>query len=300
MLTNCGTVIVKGTPQQHVLCLFDLCSTDNWCTAGLLKRVNHQFIKPFNGIVRTMTGNRRMELPRVIIRVKLNDSWIRLVCLVVPEIGYKAHIEPARFERLIKSFNLLPEQFDTNSGQIDLLLGLGEQLYGTSRIGSFVSSEFPKVGVYTSPLLSQGAYLFVGVLTDCSTSFSTDVFESESFRVGTFDVERSLHQFLESEKSVPLVDLKCSGCLLKENCSRCKHTNSPRSIADLEETRMIDESITCVPVPGKDNTWQFELDYPELPDINLSEKYQCGAKSNRSIAVQSSTNLRKKLEREVF
>ena len=125
----------------------------------------------------------------------------------------------------------------------------------------------------------------MGVLSESSTSFSTDVLESESFRVGTFDVERELHQFLESEKSVPLVDLKCSCCLLKENCSCCKHTNSPRSIADLEETRMIDESITCVPVPDKDNTWQFELDYPELPDVNLSEKYQCGAKSNRSIAV---------------
>merc|ERR1712082_200108 len=33
-LTNCGTVIVKGNPQQHVLCLFDLCSTNNWATAG--------------------------------------------------------------------------------------------------------------------------------------------------------------------------------------------------------------------------------------------------------------------------
>ena len=63
---------------------------------------------------------------------------------------------------------------------------------------------------------------------------------------------------------------------------------------------MLDESITCVPVPDKENTWQFELDYPELPDVNLSEKYQCGANSNRNVAVQSSTNLRKKLEREGF
>ena len=44
----------------------------------------------------------------------------------------------------------------------------------------------------------------------------------------------------------------------------------------------------------------FELDYPELPDVNLSEKYQAGAKSHRCIAVQSSTNLRKKLEREGY
>merc|ERR1711895_56035 len=80
----CGTVVIKGNPQQQVLCLFDLCSTDNWATAGLLKKVNHQFLKPFNGIVRTMTGNRRMELPRVLIKVKLDDSWLRLVCLVVP------------------------------------------------------------------------------------------------------------------------------------------------------------------------------------------------------------------------
>ena len=155
-LTNCGTVCVKGIPEQHVLCLFDLCSTDNWATAGLLKKVTHQFLKPFNGIVRTMTGNRKMELPRVLIKVKLDNSWLRLVCLVIPEIGYKAHLESQRFERLVKSFNLLPEQFDTNSGQIDLLLGLGEQYYGTNRIGSFTSKEYPKLGIYTSPLLSQG------------------------------------------------------------------------------------------------------------------------------------------------
>ena len=83
-LTNCGTVTVKGTPEQHVLCLFDLCSTDNWAAAGLLKKVSHQFLRPFNGIVRTMTGNRRMELPRVLIKVKLDESWLQLVCLVVP------------------------------------------------------------------------------------------------------------------------------------------------------------------------------------------------------------------------
>ena len=86
-LTNCGTVTVKGTPEQKVLCLFDLCSTDNWATAGLLKTVTHQFLKPFSGIVRTMTGNRRMELPRVLIKVKLDESWLKLVCFVVPDIG---------------------------------------------------------------------------------------------------------------------------------------------------------------------------------------------------------------------
>merc|ERR1712082_503616 len=130
--------------------------------------------------------------------------------------------------------------------------------------------------------------LFVGVLTETSTSFSTEVFESESFRVGTFD----------AEKSVALMDLKCSACILKESCQRCKHTNTPKSIADLEETRMIDESISCVPVPDKKDIWQFELDYPVLPDVNLTEKYQCGANSNKNVAIQSSTNLRKKLERE--
>ena len=144
-----------------------------------------------------------MELPRVLIRVKLDESWIRLVCLIVPEIGYKAHIETPRFERLVKSFNLLPKQFDQSSGPIDLLLGLSEQHYGTNRIGSFVSSEYPKVGIYTSPLLPRGAYLFVGVILDNTTSFSTETFSSECFRVATFDVERSLHQFLEAENKFP-------------------------------------------------------------------------------------------------
>ena len=44
----------------------------------------------------------------------------------------------------------------------------------------------------------------------------------------------------------------------------------------------------------------FELDYPELPDVNLSQKYLAGGRSNKAIAVQSSTNLRKKLEREGY
>ena len=154
-----------------------------------------------------------MELPRVLIRVKLDESWLKLVCLVVPDIGIKAHLEPMRFERLVSSFGLLPHQFDTSSGPIGLLLGLSEQMYGTSRIGSFISSEFPKVGIYTSPLLSEIAYLFVGVIEDTTAAYSTDCLETESFRTGTFDVERSLHHFLESEKSVPLIDLKCSDCL---------------------------------------------------------------------------------------
>ena len=299
-LTNCGSVTVKGTPQQDVLCLFDLCSTDNWATASLLKKVTHQYLQPFDGIVRTMNANKRMQLPRVLIRVKLDEGWIRLVCLIVPEIGYKARVETPRFERLVKSFNLLPEQFDQNSGPIELLLGLSEQHYGTNRIGSFFSPDYPKVGIYTSPLLSRGAYIFVGVIQDCTTSFSTQTFSSECFRVSTFNVERSLHQFLEAEKTVPLIEVKCNNCLLKENCQRCRHTNSPRSIQDLEETRMIEESISCVPVAGKTNVWKFELDYPELPDVNLSEKYKCGANSNKNIAIKSTTNLRNKLDKEGF
>merc|ERR1712082_221139 len=73
-LTNCGTVTLKGTPEQKVLCLFDLCSTDNWATLGLLKTVQHSYLRPFSGIVRTMAGSKRMELPRVLIRVKLDKS----------------------------------------------------------------------------------------------------------------------------------------------------------------------------------------------------------------------------------
>ena len=73
-------------------------------------------------------------------------------------------------------------------------------------------------------------------------------------------MERSLHEFLQSEKSVSLIDLKCSACLLKNNCAHCRHTISPRSVAELEETRIIDEAISCVSVAGKDNVWMFELD----------------------------------------
>ena len=63
---------------------------------------------------------------------------------------------------------------------------------------------------------------------------------------------------------------------------------------------MIEQSISCVPVQGKANVWQFELDYPELPDVNLAEKYKCGANSNKSIAIKSTTNLRNKLDKEGF
>ena len=89
-------------------------------------------------------------------------------------------------------------------------------------------------------------------------------------------------------------------CLLKDNCARCKHTNSPRSVDQIEETRLIDEAIECIAVPGSDGQYMFTLDYPELPGAGLAEKYEAGQGSNRNIARQSSINLRKKLEREGF
>ena len=209
-------------------------------------------------------------------------------------------MESIRFERLVKSFNLEVHQFDQSSGPIGLLIGLAQQRYSTNRIGEFVSSEFPQVGIYTSPLLSEGSYLFVGVITEAVATFLTETMQTEVFRTGSFDVEKDLHHFLQSEKSVSLIDLKCSGCLLKDNCARCRHTNSPRSVSELEETRLIDEAIECVSVPGHDNKFMFVLDYPELPGVELIEKYSAGQGSNKNIAVQSSTNLRKKLEREGY
>ena len=89
-LTNCGTVTLKGSPNQNVLCLFDLCSTDNWATQGMLKTVQFSYLQPFNGLVRTMNGSKRMVLPRVVVRVQLDETWLKLVCLVVPDIGIKA------------------------------------------------------------------------------------------------------------------------------------------------------------------------------------------------------------------
>ena len=113
-------------------------------------------------------------------------------------------------------------------------------------------------------------------------------------------MERDLHIFLQSEKSINLIDLKCNVCLLKDNCARCKHTNSPRSVDQIEETRLIDEAIECIAVPGINGQYMFTLDYPELPGACLAEKYEVGQGGNRNIARQSSINLRKKLEREGF
>ena len=148
-----------------------------------------------------MNGSKRMVLPRVVVRVQLDETWLKLVCLVVPDIGVKAKIESNRFERLVKSFNLQPHQFDQSSEPIGLLIGLAQQRYGTNRIGEFLSSEFPQVGVYTSPLLTEGSFLFVGVISEVvATSYSTECLETEVFRTGSFDVEKSLHNFLLSEK----------------------------------------------------------------------------------------------------
>ena len=158
-----------------------------------------------------MNGSKRCKLPRVLVRVQLDDTWLKLVCLVVPDIGIKAAIEPMRFERLVKSFNLLPHQFDQSSGPIGLLIGLSEQRYGTNRIGSFISTEYPKVGIYTSPLLSEGAFLFVGVISETTASYSTECLETESFRTGSFDVEKSLHEFLQSEKKCFINKLEVFG-----------------------------------------------------------------------------------------
>ena len=90
---------------------------------------------------------------------------------------------------------------------------------------------------------------------------------------------------MQSEKSVSLIDLKCSACLLKDNCARCRHTNSPRSVSELEETRLIDEAIQCVSVAGSENKFMFLLDYAVLPGIELTQKYAAGQGSNKKIAV---------------
>ena len=64
-------------------------------------------------------------------------------------------------------------------------------------------------------------------------TYSTEIhtMQTEIFRTGTFGVEGDLHKYLEAEKSINLVDLKCTACLLKNNCKMCRHTNDPRSVA---------------------------------------------------------------------
>ena len=111
----------------------------------------------------------------------------------------------------------------------------------------------------------------MGVISEAMAIETQD--ESEVFRVNTFNVERELHNFLQSEKSVNLSDLKCNVCLMKENCARCKHVHSPRSVDQIEETRLIDEAIECIAVPGSDGQYMFTLDYPELPGACLAEKH---------------------------
>ena len=117
-----------------------------------------------------------------------------------------------------------PHQFDTSSGPIGLLIGLAQQRYGTNRIGEFISDEFPQVGIYTSPLLSQGAFLFVSVIAEAVATYSTEVqtIQTEIFSTSSFGIEKDLHNFLQAEKAINLVDLKCTACLLKDNCARCQ------------------------------------------------------------------------------
>ena len=128
-LTNVGTVLIKGGPNgdRHVVTMFDLCSTDNWVSQATLKHIQYKFLRPFNGLVKTLNGIKKMELPRVEVRVKLDDTWLKMVCLVVPDIGVKAAIEPTRFDRLVRSFNMEASQFDTSSGPISLLIGPAQQ-----------------------------------------------------------------------------------------------------------------------------------------------------------------------------
>ena len=104
-----------------------------------------------------------MQLPRVLIRVKLDEGWIKLVCLIVPEIGYKAHIETPRFERLVKSFNLLPEQLI----RVQVLLNffLASQSNITAPTGSvpFSHQIIPRWG-YTLVLFFTGEHICLWVL----------------------------------------------------------------------------------------------------------------------------------------
>ena len=131
--------------------------------------------------------------------------------------------------------------------------------------------------------------MFVRVIAEATANYSTEIHSThtEVFRTGTFGIEGDLHKYLEAEKSIDLVDLKCTGCLLKNNCKMCRHTNDPRSVAELEETRLIDSAIQCVSLPGRADKFMFLLDYPELPGVELTQKYLSGQGSNKNVATQS-------------
>ena len=66
-LTNLRTVLIKRgiNGDRHVVTMFDLFSSDNWCSQATLKHVQYKFLKPFNGLIKTLNGIKKMELPKV-------------------------------------------------------------------------------------------------------------------------------------------------------------------------------------------------------------------------------------------
>lgn len=150
--TCVGTVNLKVKNYSTTqLCIFDNCSSDHWVLESLAKKMGATELPCWEGFVRTMTGRQKKRLPVYQFQVKQVDgNYITIQAFGTDDIGSKPSIEKTRYNRLMKAFNLKPEQVENSSGTIGLMIGLKSQRLMSNKVKSLFSPSFPDVGVYES------------------------------------------------------------------------------------------------------------------------------------------------------
>ena len=93
----------RGETIATALCLFDLCSTDNWVVTSYAEQIKAPQCGQFEGLVHTITGAKRWSMPKFRIRIKKDDGqWTSIMAIGCSNIGYKPSIDMVRFKRLTR------------------------------------------------------------------------------------------------------------------------------------------------------------------------------------------------------
>ena len=106
-----------------------------------------------------------------------------------------------------------------------------------------------------------------------------------------------MHNFLEAEKTLPLLDVLCDMCEKNKDCTSCKAAKSESTLQEMAEDDVIKSALQLEYMSGEGNTLvqRFTIEYPTyLPLAEVYTDTNCNAK----MAQAASRSLRRKLIKE--
>ena len=286
----------KTHVSVHVMC--DNCSTDTWVSEQIAAALKLKRLPAWVGQLRTIDGIKSVTLPAVELRLVRIDTGqiVTIEALVTKKIGFKQSIETIRFNRLCSAFGLKPSEVDNSHGECDILLGLKCQSLMAFKVAEFQSDIFPEVGIYQSPILEK--LMFVGSSHQAEPAVNLSTATSSNFRCETSD--NQLRDYLAREEQININDILCENCLKPSlDCANCKAARNQTNLQELEEDERIRNALQIRQVVDQDGVVrkEFVIEYPIKEGVNINQLYTIN-NSNRSAAIKSSCNLRRKLIKE--